>query len=814
MKNFIKIIAIIICLIISNNCSSQMLFNPLTDCPDISEEMSPLPVGGIYKPHRTDMNGNDPSPAAARLNVLIVFVQFSNESIQSSEWQIDSTPVFMSDLVAEVKDTIGDYWDRYNENTEILSDWYQEVSKGLMHVTGKAYNIILDSTDTYYNNQGVAVMNNEIYQKLENLGTINWHDYDLWRKHDHPDSMYYYQPDGYIDMIYKIHRHKGNTNNLFDGSGGFAYLKGDLYRITVGPYDTLKIDPNYGTKGSGLTIFGTVQGVVNKLFTFNVARHEYGHYLLGPHTNVGIMGIAEAFLSPLEMIKLGYMSPRVVNYDTTSYGLFDFSSRNTNSQILQVPIQGSTEYFLLTNRSKVSRYDVIMYGDSAKGDPFRDVGKLGKGIYIYHIAGSYTMDEECADGLFNWTKTGYDAPDWDPTNYWLPVIKPTSVSYSNEVTVVCSPYCSVNLSNTDDRNVLSTNNVNGVTGKWFSIGAKHDTDKIFTNQDTNWTSRSMFGDRYDAWNVGYNEIFSPYSSPSTKTWNNSNSGVYIWHYQNSGSGPSGLAYFKIYKAGEGGYTDSSILAITPPSRPMGLRVLPCDSLPQVGDYKRIKISWNHNQEPDMIRTNYADTIPVNFKRYKIYRSMTESMSEVPPDALAFSENHYVFIAEKDIPTNALPEFTDTLISICNSTNSTQTWYPFPVRYRVQAIDKYEDASVLSDFANTQAWRIVSQTVGYEEEGRPALSEDLTIPNDFDLKQNYPNPFNPSTNIQYDLPFDNLVSIKIYNVLGKEVATLVNEIKTAGRYIVSFNASNYASGIYYYKIKAGNFEQVRKMIILK
>jgi len=82
-----------------------------------------------------------------------------------------------------------------------------------------------------------------------------------------------------------------------------------------------------------------------------------------------------------------------------------------------------------------------------------------------------------------------------------------------------------------------------------------------------------------------------------------------------------------------------------------------------------------------------------------------------------------------------------------------------------------------------------------------------------LRQNYPNPFNPSTNIQYDLPFDNFVSIKIYDILGKEVNTIVNEFKNAGSYIVLFNGSNFSSGIYYYKIKTGNVNQVKKKMIL-
>ena len=87
-----------------------------------------------------------------------------------------------------------------------------------------------------------------------------------------------------------------------------------------------------------------------------------------------------------------------------------------------------------------------------------------------------------------------------------------------------------------------------------------------------------------------------------------------------------------------------------------------------------------------------------------------------------------------------------------------------------------------------------------------------------LHQNFPNPFNPTTNIQFDLPEDNFVTIKVYDITGKEIYTLVSEFKQAGRYIVSFNGSSakggLASGIYYYRIKAENFEQVQKMMMIK
>jgi len=80
---------------------------------------------------------------------------------------------------------------------------------------------------------------------------------------------------------------------------------------------------------------------------------------------------------------------------------------------------------------------------------------------------------------------------------------------------------------------------------------------------------------------------------------------------------------------------------------------------------------------------------------------------------------------------------------------------------------------------------------------------------FILEQNYPNPFNPSTVISYQLPVTSEVTLKVYNVLGNEVATLVDEYKPAGSYETKFDASGLASGIYFYQLKAGTFVQTNK-----
>ncbi len=88
------------------------------------------------------------------------------------------------------------------------------------------------------------------------------------------------------------------------------------------------------------------------------------------------------------------------------------------------------------------------------------------------------------------------------------------------------------------------------------------------------------------------------------------------------------------------------------------------------------------------------------------------------------------------------------------------------------------------------------------------------PKAFELSQNYPNPFNPVTSIKFSIPTNELVTIKIYDMLGKEVAEVLNENKTAGAYEVNYNASNLSSGVYFYKMTAGKFSNIKKMVVLK
>ncbi len=105
---------------------------------------------------------------------------------------------------------------------------------------------------------------------------------------------------------------------------------------------------------------------------------------------------------------------------------------------------------------------------------------------------------------------------------------------------------------------------------------------------------------------------------------------------------------------------------------------------------------------------------------------------------------------------------------------------------------------------------------FEDGGVTFLDEEdqFTSPNAFSLYQNYPNPFNPATTIKYQIPEINFITLKVFDVLGKEITTLVSEEKPAGSYKIHFNAEGLTSGVYFYQLRAGNFIETKKMLILK
>ena len=133
-------------------------------------------------------------------------------------------------------------------------------------------------------------------------------------------------------------------------------------------------------------------------------------------------------------------------------------------------------------------------------------------------------------------------------------------------------------------------------------------------------------------------------------------------------------------------------------------------------------------------------------------------------------------------------------------------YHYTVYYKLTATDL---ASTESAFSNQVSINVYG--VNYKVALNP---EEELRPTSFGLSQNTPNPFNPSTVIRYQLPEGTYVSLKVYDVLGREVKTLVDEVKEAGYYAVTLDASQLASGVYYYRLTTREFTQTKNLLLLK
>ena len=113
------------------------------------------------------------------------------------------------------------------------------------------------------------------------------------------------------------------------------------------------------------------------------------------------------------------------------------------------------------------------------------------------------------------------------------------------------------------------------------------------------------------------------------------------------------------------------------------------------------------------------------------------------------------------------------------------------------------------------WQIMDTiTRGFSNSSTTGINDETLSIIDYKLNQNYPNPFNPTTTISFQLPVTSYVTLKVYDILGNEISSLVDETKSPGSYSISFDGSTLASGMYLYRLYAGNYSQVRKMVLLK
>jgi hypothetical protein len=167
---------------------------------------------------------------------------------------------------------------------------------------------------------------------------------------------------------------------------------------------------------------------------------------------------------------------------------------------------------------------------------------------------------------------------------------------------------------------------------------------------------------------------------------------------------------------------------------------------------------------------------------------------------------------------------DVTININQNVNTNPSYFTMPVQIK---LNTSMGDTIVTLFNNAQTQNFQFQVVGNPtsivfDPGNWILKnntvitevEDFNQPSNYSLEQNYPNPFNPSTTIEFSIPKSEIVSLKVFNVLGKEVATLINGQVETGKHKIEYDATGLNSGVYFYKIESENYTETRKMILLK
>jgi hypothetical protein len=248
------------------------------------------------------------------------------------------------------------------------------------------------------------------------------------------------------------------------------------------------------------------------------------------------------------------------------------------------------------------------------------------------------------------------------------------------------------------------------------------------------------------------------------------------------------------------------------------------------------INWpsgtsNDRLTPKPIRWDYFSN-PERLKLYKVFseliklRKNYETFQKGNFITYLYDYEKKMIITHPDMDAVIIGNFNVTPMDISPTFTNTGTWYDFFSGDSLEVNDV--NAAISFQPGEFKIFTTVKLTT--PEPGLITSVENNNFestPTSYNLYQNFPNPFNPTTTIKYSIPSnfpsgqtdgkvgaENLVTLKIYDILGNEVATLVNEEKSAGYYEVKFDAGKFSSGVYFYQIKAGTFIGTKKMILLR
>jgi hypothetical protein len=716
------------------------------------------------------------------LRILIIYVKFPDDDLFGDPmngyavWHDPNMPgpknVYTSDnkfIDSAEQDSGIPFMQRYREYT--ISDYFSEMSMGSLDVVGDEYFITLPSTSAEYRKLGHAFsqINAEAITLADSIYNIDFTRYNNWTLSGGQWQWLPGSGDNSADMIVMVYRRAPGfpQDPWFINVGVPVSGIADLGLATPLEFDSTNI---FGS--SGVTCMSLMQ---NYSRMTQIMLHEVCHRYFFNHVSIGLMTGAEhsSFsMSPRERWNMGYITPDTVGFPYTEnshiYTLGDYIS---TGDMVSIELPGTNQRFLLANHQKRSVYDGISRGgkmcwkyNRAQQDPYCPDGH---GLYFYHempVAACSNLKEvelEQAEGRYNWyidRWVQYFDPAYD---FQIPLFKELK------------------------GNILGRGEYHEIIDT--AIGSQQElTDNYCRDDSAYYVTIDWLGDGRDAFNMGYDEVFSPYSNPATNLCNGTASGISFKLLNKDLF--TGAITFKVY------YNDALALQEMPPAKPKNLKVEKEIFEPGTGRFHP-RLSWDKNREPDFENGSINPNA-----LYNVYRSVELNCSEERDPV-------FIFIANVSPDSTA---YTDQSISL----------YPYgggqihcndqfrSVSYKIEAVDN----SLLNSLRSERA--LIN---GYENRCDDSALVGITS-NQTPLKFsvfNYPNPFNPSTAIKFALPKNAFVTIRIYNLLGEEIAALLkNKFYTAGNHSAMFDGTNLPSGVYFYRIEAGIYVESKKMVLVK
>ena len=609
----------------------------------------------------------------------------------------------------------------------------------------------------YFDHRGLGAVAEEV---LTNLDTsINYADYDRYDPSDIDHDGNIREPDGYVDMVIIWFRW---LNSWVDGSTfqGVCALGGLSMSF---PNGIIKTNDNVLIHG------GLITEKISPDGPGNTATHACG--LLAEGTSG--RGI-DIFVHELGHYMFGY-------FHTQHLGFWNLMTGNG------VGIMNALE------RSDLGwipypHYYTTQYG--TYNIHLEDFETTGDAYFFNTNTDGYILENRGTNGFYsakaNWIMPG--------NGLLITNLKFSTGAYEDPYTIACAnhkwdwafldtnacetAYC-VNMHKKKFTNpfkqLLPSNS-------GYSYMEMHD---VCTSDGFNEVCKSYdscAGSQGNLWTMGYNQVFSQWSNPKTALAFNGKPILIELISQNKDGSMDLLVKFGVDNCEVG----------THPSEPVGLSMAKFYFDPNKPTRFHPRIDWFKNGEPDV--NDLASP-----GRYNIYRGFVTNPKADP---------EYYFI--QSVPAD-INSFIDYDIALYDPGNSVGCAYePRTYAYRITVTDNENLESVRSERALVTGYIDPCEISG----DSPIAGENNKDPLEFKVF-NYPNPFNPSTEIKYTIPADAYVTLKIFNTLGQEVITLVNnEFKKAGIYSIEFDGKNLASGIYFYKFTAGQYNASKKMLLIK